>query len=120
MRRGRKPSTCPQHTDAEALGGIAQIAILAGKRNAEPHRELQVGGFIGRQPFLAGEIEGPRERPGPRFFIYIDLERLQQGDEFGAFCCCNSPAALNERQQVGDFDVPKIWHRSCFGSKTLK
>ena len=55
-----KPSSSgPEHGDAEALGGIAQIAILGCKRKAEPHRQLQISGVISRQPFLPREIEHP-------------------------------------------------------------
>jgi hypothetical protein len=51
----------PEYADPDALGGIAQIAILGYERYAEPHGQLQVNDTTRRQPlaWLAGASAPP-------------------------------------------------------------
>lgn len=69
-RSGALPLDGPEHVYAEALGGIAQIGVLGCERDAEPHRQFQIGGIISCQPFRSCEVEHTAE--SARWPLFID------------------------------------------------
>ena len=115
-----RSSSGPEHVDAEALGGIAQIGVLRCERDAEPHRQLQIGGGIGRQAFLACEIEHASESTCRRLFIDDDLEHLQQCNQFQALRRGNASAVLGQPEYIGKFQAPEARYRGGIGLNPLQ
>src|SRR6516162_2622242 len=97
----------PEHTDIQALSGIAQIAILECERSAEPHRQLEVSGVISRQPFLPREIEHTGESACRGIPVDDYLDYLQQSDQFRALRRGYPSAALGQRESIGNLQVPE-------------
>src|SRR5205807_963218 len=76
--------------------------------------------IVRRKAFAAGEIEYLREGARGGLLVRRNRQNLQPRNKVSVFSSGDTPAALAERQHVGDFQMPYRRNGGIFSFETVK